>query len=142
MGVCYRGLSEGVSIDVLESTLVVPVIEGVRDPPFGIAFPTDLVIVANETRRERSATCATDAAPGSDGTRASGLRVLACRAETFSQGSWSATWGWIDGRRQRGGSASALGVGCGGGWEVAWDARSFHTQAAQNLVGTRTVESD
>ena len=60
---CYRGPSEGVSIDVLESTLVVPVIEGVRDPPFGIAFPTDLVIVANGTRRERSATCATDAAP-------------------------------------------------------------------------------
>ena len=86
------------SIDVLEGSLVVPVIEGVRDPPFGIAFPTDLVIVANGTRRERSATCATDAAPGSDGTRASGLRVLACRAETFrpfSQGSWSATW--IDG---------------------------------------------
>ena len=45
---CHRGPSEGVSIGVLESTLVVPVIEGVRDPPFGIAFPTDLVVVADE----------------------------------------------------------------------------------------------
>ena len=41
---CHRGPGEGESIGVLESTHVVPVIEGVRDPPFGIAFPTGLVI--------------------------------------------------------------------------------------------------
>ena len=36
MGVCHRRPSEGESIGVLESTLVVPVIEGVR----GLTFMT------------------------------------------------------------------------------------------------------
>ena len=80
---CHGGPGEGVSIGVLESALIVPVTKGVRDPPFGIAIPTDLVVVADETSRERSAACATDAAPGGDGTGASGLRVLACRAEAY-----------------------------------------------------------